>query len=185
MKDKIKKYKVIIIIAIFIIAIITTIIFSLFSKQEVDVNQSVNNEIIQQFMMEGDIIGWIKSEVIDLQAPIKHGIDYGLLENYVGHFPDTAILSGNIGLAAHNRGHTQNWFERLYELEIGDKLTYITKFDTMYFEVSEIKQVHEREVHVLYSTVDTRLTLVTCIPNNRRYRLIVIATEIIKGDFEG
>ena len=36
---------------------------------------------------------------------------------YVGHFENTNLLNGNVGLAAHNRGYPINYFARLKELE--------------------------------------------------------------------
>ena len=180
MKNLTKKHKLIIIISFIVTFIVTAAILSLilFRSTEPDANHEINMEIIQQFDMGYGIIGRLQSEVIDLDAPIRHGIDYDTLDYYIGHFPDTSLLSGNIALAAHNRGYPENWFERLHELEMGDRITYITRFDAMHFEVTEIKYVHERDVHILYNTPDTRLTLVTCVENNRRQRLIVIATLI-------
>jgi len=101
-----------------------------------------------------------------------------LLERYVGHFPNTSLLSGNIALAAHNRGFPNSWFERLHELEIGDEIIYSTRFSTMYFEVVRTKEVDERDMSVLDNTPDTRLTLITCITERRNKRLVVTATLI-------
>lgn len=40
---------------------------------------------------------------INLVAPIAEGIDENTISKYIGHFPSTSRLKGNIGLAAHNR----------------------------------------------------------------------------------
>ena len=40
---------------------------------------------------------------ISLKAPISEGTDENTLKEKVGHFNDTGVTYGNIGLAAHNR----------------------------------------------------------------------------------
>ena len=47
---------------------------------------------------------------INLVAPIAEGIDTKTMNSYIGHFPTTSILEGNIGLAAHNRRFSKKLF---------------------------------------------------------------------------
>lgn len=61
---------------------------------------------------------------IDLHAEIREGTDSKNLNRNIAHFEETVRLDGNIGLAAHNRGYKVNYFERLKELEKGDKIYY-------------------------------------------------------------
>ena len=56
---------------------------------------------------------YIEIPAINLKAPIAEGTSGDILKNKVGHFEDTAIKSGNIGLAAHNRGYEINYFKNL------------------------------------------------------------------------
>lgn len=49
---------------------------------------------------------------------------------YVGHFENTNLLNGNVGLAAHNRGYPINYFARLKELEFGDEIIYKQGYET-------------------------------------------------------
>ena len=50
---------------------------------------------------------------INLKAPISEGTSQEIMLNYVGHFENTSIWNGNIGLAAHNRGYPINYFAKL------------------------------------------------------------------------
>lgn len=40
---------------------------------------------------------------INLEAPIREGTSQDILYNSVGHFENTNLFDGNVGLAAHNR----------------------------------------------------------------------------------
>ena len=58
---------------------------------------------------------------------------------YVGHFENTNLLNGNVGLAAHNRGYPINYFARLKELEFGDEIIYKQGYETKKYVVNEKK----------------------------------------------
>ena len=45
----------------------------------------------------------VEIPAIDLVAPISEGTTQEVMEEYVGHFEETNLWNGNIGLAAHNR----------------------------------------------------------------------------------
>ena len=46
---------------------------------------------------------YIEIPSISLKAPISSSVDMNTLQNYVGHFDETSLNYGNVGLAAHNR----------------------------------------------------------------------------------
>ncbi len=61
-----------------------------------------------------DLGNWyIEIPSIKLSAPIADGTDSSTLNTRVGHFLDTPIENGNVGLAAHNRGYEYNFFQNL------------------------------------------------------------------------
>lgn len=62
--------------------------------------EKVNNK---EIIVDNEKVWQIEIPKIDLVAPIADGIDSKIINNYVGHFPSTSLLEGNIGLAAHNR----------------------------------------------------------------------------------
>ena len=45
----------------------------------------------------------IEIPAIHLIAPISEGTTQEVMREYVGHFEETSLWHGNIGLAAHNR----------------------------------------------------------------------------------
>lgn len=46
---------------------------------------------------------YIEIPSVSLKAPISSGVDLNTLKKAVGHFDNTSLCYGNIGLAAHNR----------------------------------------------------------------------------------
>ena len=62
---------------------------------------------------------------ISLEAEISEGTSKEVMNKYVGHFEETSIKNGNIGLAAHNRGYEVNYFKKIKQLKQGDKIIYI------------------------------------------------------------
>ena len=124
-----------------------------------------------------DIIGHLKIDSINLNAPIKDGTDMSTLKTAIGHFKGTAYFDGNICFAAHNRGYNQNFFERLNEVKEGDKIEYITKYTTQIYYVTEIKEVEETDLSVLNPTEQDQVTMITCIKDQKEKRLCVIATK--------
>lgn len=64
-------------------------------------NQNGNDNVEEQ---NGKNYYWyIEIPSIFLKAPINEGVDSETLQAYVGHFQNTSLKEGNIGLAAHNR----------------------------------------------------------------------------------
>lgn len=63
------------------------------------------NEEIEKLLQENkNIEEWqVEIPVIDLVAPIAEGTTQEVMREYVGHFTNTNMWKGNIGLAAHNR----------------------------------------------------------------------------------
>ena len=76
----------------------------------------VENDINETIYMKNEI--WqIQIPSINLTANIQNGTDKETLNKYVGHFKETQLEYGNIGLAAHNRGYEVNYFSKLKELK--------------------------------------------------------------------
>ena len=119
----------------------------------------------------------MKIESIGLDAIIKDGTELSTLKEAIGHFKDSAYLTGNVCLAAHNRGYNQNFFENLKDVEMDAEIIYKTKYSEKKYYVSEIKEIEETDLSVLNPTENNQLTLITCVANQREKRLCVIATE--------
>ena len=73
-------------------------------KIEDNVNQSkeLKEDIRDEVIIEEEC--WdIEIPSINLKATIAEGTTEEVMNKYVGHFENTAIWDGNVGLAAHNR----------------------------------------------------------------------------------
>ena len=74
-------------------------------------------------------LGTLKIPAIGLSVKIVQGTNSAALKKGVGHFEETSIWNGNVGLAAHNRG-TNSYFGKIHTLEAGDEITLSTKEGT-------------------------------------------------------
>ena len=54
---------------------------------------------------------------ISLEAEISEGTSKEIMDKFVGHFEETTKISGNVGLAAHNRGYAVNYFANIKQLK--------------------------------------------------------------------
>ena len=121
---------------------------------------------------------YLEIEKINLIAEISEGTEESVLDDYIGHFSETPVNVGNVGLAAHNRGYKNNYFSRLKELKIGDKINYYINGHKFEYEVSEILIIYETDWEKLKDTKDNRITMITCIENREKYRLCVQAKRV-------
>lgn len=175
----------------FIISIIFFIIFQIIiykfqaeleSNTEIGVeifnlkSQEENNKINEKTEATNSV--WqIQIPSIELIADIKDGTDKETLNKYVGHFIETPLENGNIGLAAHNRGYDFNYFSRLKEVIEGDEIIYKYKEIERVYEVVKNKIIKDTDVKVLDNTEENVLTLITCVENEPEYRRCVQAKE--------
>lgn len=116
---------------------------------------------------------------INLIAVINDGIDSENLNKYVGHFPQSGYTSGNVCLAAHNRGYSVNYFERIKELQIGDKIIYKYKDLKLKYVVSQIKIIKDTDVDVIENTKENKITLITCVENKPELRRCIQGKLVI------
>ena len=94
----------------------------IFPKTNSDVKvqaQLVQVEGMQDYVQVNNYDWYLEIPKINLQAEIREGTDES-----IAHFTETVRENGNIGLAGHNRGYEVNYFERIKELEKGDKIFY-------------------------------------------------------------
>ena len=121
---------------------------------------------------------YLEIKKIDLIAEISEGTEESVLDEYIGHFSETPVNVGNVGLAAHNRGYKNNYFSRLKELEIGDKIYYYINGHKFEYEVLEILIIYETDWDKLKDTKDNRITMITCVENREKYRLCIQAKRV-------
>lgn len=139
-----------------------------------------NVELNQKTIEESE---WaLKIQKINLEAKINEGTTKEVMDEYIGHFEETPKEVGNIGLAAHNRGYKNNYFENLKKLQIGDEITYIYKGKEKNYKVSKISIIKDTDWSMLKNTEENELTLITCVENEPEYRRCVKAEEIRKEE---
>lgn len=119
----------------------------------------------------------IKIPQISLEASISEGTGKEVMDKYVGHFEETPNKSGNIGLAAHNRGYAVNYFARIKELKEGDEIIYkYNDFEKTYI-VIENKIIKDTDWEDLEETEENKITLITCVENEPEYRRCIQGIE--------
>ena len=114
---------------------------------------------------------------ISLEAEISEGTSKEVMNKYVGHFEETTKTSGNVGLAAHNRGYEVNYFSQIKLLKQGDEIIYkCYNFEKTYI-VSENKIIKDTDWSYLEKTEENKITLITCVENEPEYRRCIQGVE--------
>lgn len=177
----------------FFLAILITIA-SLFSTQKITIGAMQTKEISyvknkasicianEKIINEEDFFTnekWVlEIPKIGLKARINYGTTKKVMDKYIGHFDNTKLWNGNVGLAAHNRGYKVNYFGKLKELQVGDKIKYTTVFGTKTYKVEIIKVIEDTDWSYLEETKDNRITLITCVEDEPNYRRCIQGIEI-------
>ena len=115
---------------------------------------------------------------IDLIAPISEGTSQEVMLEYVGHFENTNMFNGNVGLAAHNRGYPINYFAKLKELEINDEIIYKTRYGIKKYKVILTTIIQDTDWSYLQETKENKITLITCVENKPTQRRCIQGIEI-------
>ena len=119
-------------------------------------------DVTSDLYYSGGHLGTLKIPAIDLSVKVYQGTDSSTLMRGGGHFKDTSIWDGNVCIAGHNRG---------------DTITWTTKLGTRTYEVVSVQKVKETDTRGTAATTDNRLTLYTCVRDQREYRWQVQAVE--------
>lgn len=72
-------------------------------EETLEVDKDTNFETFLNINYANLELWQIEIPKIDLIAPIAQDTTQEVMKKYVGHFTNTAIWKGNVGLAAHNR----------------------------------------------------------------------------------
>lgn len=119
-------------------------------------------------------LGILKIPKLGLNVKVYEGENN--LEKGVGHFTDTAVFTGNVAIAGHNRG-VNSYFGEIHNLKAGDEITYTNKLGTKKYAVTSVRKINAADFSFLRETSDNRLTLITCVKNEPNFRLCVQAKE--------
>ena len=177
-----KKVKLITIVTI-IIAIIMIAYLSN-SKKDVLNEEKEINQISETIAEDNktdktsdEIIGTLEIEKINLAGKLKEGSTKEVLKDYIGHIEETPIYDGNVCLAAHNRGNKYSYFAKLNQLQNGDEIIYKTDFFEKHYIVDVVKVIDETDWSLLEETEEEKITLITCVKNQKSKRLCVQAVK--------
>lgn len=133
-------------------------------------------EVTDDLYYSGGHLGTLKIPAIGLSVKVYQGTDSKTLAKGAGHFTDTSIWDGNCCLAGHNRG-VNNHFGKIHTLEPGDTITLTTKLGTRSYSVTSVEKVSETDTSGTAATNDNRITLFTCVRDERDFRWKVTALE--------
>lgn len=146
--------------------------------QKTDEENKVEN-IKNDEPIVAEIIGKLNIPDISLKdKPIYEGTDSEILNVGIGHFTNTSICNGNVGLASHNSGGKGDEFKNLKNIKIGSKIYYETEYDSKTYKVETITEISDEDWSYLAETKDNRITLLTCVTGKPNNRLCVQAIEI-------
>lgn len=133
-----------------------------------------NNDVKKSLDVDWKII--IPS--IELEAKIAEGTTKEIMDKYVGHFDDMSRTTGNVGLAAHNRGYPVNYFENLKKLKEGDVIIYQYKNFKMEYIVNKTEIIKDTDWSRLEDIEEKNIiTLITCVENEPEYRRCIQGLE--------
>ncbi len=132
-------------------------------------------EVTDDLYYSSGSLGVLKIPAIDLTVNIYQGTDSAALKKGAGHFEDTSIWSGNVGLAAHNRN---SYFGKIHKLELGDKVILTTQLGTRTYEVTSVSKVSVTDRSALAASAENTITLYTCVQDQPEYRWCVRGVEI-------
>ena len=146
-------------------------------ENEENLTETFLNDELLEDEKEQELKWSIQIKSIDLIAPIEESTEMKILNKYIGHFEETALTEGNIGLAGHNRGYEKNYFENLKNVKKGDEIIYTYNEYTKTYIVDKIEIIRNTDWSYLEETEENKITMITCTENEPDYRLCVQATE--------
>ena len=153
-------------------------IINTITNTESDINQTIppsNNAIEPGSLLYDDgTLGTLAIPKISLNVKVHEGENN--LDKGVGHFTDTAVFTGNVAIAGHNRG-VNSYFGEIHNLKAGDEITYTNKLGTKKYAVTSVRKINAADFSFLRETSDNRLTLITCVKNEPNFRRCVQARE--------
>ena len=148
------------------------------STQEIIANST--QEEIEILKNEEQWSWYLEIPIINLKAPIEEGTTKEVMDIAIGNFEETQKNTGNIGLAAHNRGYEKNYFENLKNLKEGDEIYYYYQTNKRKYIVTDIGIIKDTDWSYLEETEENRITLITCVENQPEYRRYVQGIEEVE-----
>lgn len=135
-------------------------------------------ELTDRFLLDNGAIGSISIPAIGVKNfYVWEDTTSASMKNGVGHFTNTSVWEGNVGIAGHNRG-AKYVIGDIKDLERGDKITYKTSVGERTYAVETVTTIKNNDWSYLEATSDNRITLITCVAGDSSRRWVVQAVEI-------
>ena len=145
--------------------------------QAVTDHAETKEQVKPDFSSYKNMEGVLTIDKIDLLLPILHGATNKNMKTTVASIENTGKAGeiGNYAIAGHRNFTYGRNFNRLDEMEVGDKIEVDTEDHQFEYKVTEKLYVLPEEVWVLEgNNKDKEITLITCHPiENPTHRLIV------------
>lgn len=127
---------------------------------------------LENYGIFNDIYGYIEAPTIDMKLPIYLGANDANMSYGAAHLTYTSLPLGgentNCALAGHTGYIGRIFFDNICNLSIGDTVKVHTYWETLDYKVSETMIVAPDESEEIYISYEKdKLTLVTCVNNNR------------------
>jgi sortase A len=135
-------------------------------------------------LFTGGVIGLISIAKIDLTLPILEGATQENMKHAATHISETTAFGeiGNAAISAHRAITKGRLFNRLDEVQIGDKLVVRTKDADFTYTVFQKRIVFPVQVSVLNrNNVDSILTLITCDDTPEAATRLIIQAKLDKS----
>lgn len=132
---------------------------------------------------EGEATARIVIPKLGVDKIVVEGISLPDLKKGPGHYPQTPLpgQEGNAAIAGHRTTYGAP-FNRIDELDPGDKITITTVQGEFTYIVKETLIVSPTQVDVLEDKGDNRLTMTACHPKYSARQRIVVVSELAPGE---
>ena len=134
------------------------------------------------------IMGYIDIDKINVELPIYHGVDKGVLQMGVGHIEGSSLPVGGESthcvLSGHRGLPSAKLFTDLDKLEIGDTFQITVMGNVLTYTVDQIKIVlPDESADLMITKGKDYCTLVTCTPYGiNTHRLLVRGVRTDNGE---
>ena len=133
--------------------------------------------LTEDFKLSNGAVGYISIPAIGIKKYyVWEGETTASMNKGVGHFSNTSVWDGCVGVCGHNRGSTYV-IGKIKDLKVGDTVTYTTSQGSRTYEVKTVTTISNTDWSYLQPTADNRITLITCVAGDSSCRWVVQAGE--------
>jgi sortase A len=139
--------------------------------------QSIALDTAPSYYANGSV-GTLYIHATGKTVTVYEGENLDNLKKGAGHFTSTSSWDGNVALCGHNRGNSA-YFRFVKDMQMGDRVTYNTKYGARVYEVIMKEQIGEYDNSKLAWSGENLLTLITCVENVPELRWAATLREVV------